>query len=407
MRAGGIATRIILLVVLLGVAAYFGIYIWNAAYDPVKTIPVGEYTVEDTIPLGGLFIRDELLIISRGGIVDLAIGEGERVARSQAVAAIYEDDTVMATKKEIAALDAQIALLEYTDRRSADAANTTKLDAQISSQLLEILEALSDRDLLGQEGRTLEFKSLILKRSLVYSSDPDALAGRMAALRAQRDELAAQLSSGIEYVYTDDSGTFSAFTDGYENILVPEILETLTPAQFDALPSLRENLAEGVFLGKLIRGFRWYYAAVLPNETASLLTEGRRVRVRVHNDYGGDLIMTLTSKRAGEDGRTVLIFESMDAMSETTMLRSQSAEIIYRTYSGIKIPRSAIRVTEEGVTGVYCSIGLQARFREVEIIYWGDNFYIVAYDPAKSGSLRPGDEVYVSGRDLYDGKIMK
>ena len=61
------------------------------------------------------------------------------------------------------------------------------------------------------------------------------------------------------------------------------------------------------------------------------------------------------------------------------------------------------------MTGVYCVVGAEARFKPVEVLYTGDNFLLVRSAPdltAEKLRLRSGDEVIVQARDLFDGKVV-
>ena len=67
------------------------------------------------------------------------------------------------------------------------------------------------------------------------------------------------------------------------------------------------------------------------------------------------------------------------------------------------------------VTGVYCMVGMKARFKPVDVLYSGDDFALVrsTLDTAEEVSktqeqirLRAGDEVIITAYDLYDGKVI-
>ena len=100
------------------------------------------------------------------------------------------------------------------------------------------------------------------------------------------------------------------------------------------------------------------------------------------------------------------------------MLRQQSAEIIRRSVSGIRVPTEALRAEKVAVdkegnrtvtegTGVYCVVGMEARFKPVKVLYYGDGFVLVrASSDAEKTRLRSGDEVIVTAKDLYDGKVV-
>ena len=85
------------------------------------------------------------------------------------------------------------------------------------------------------------------------------------------------------------------------------------------------------------------------------------------------------------------------------------------------MPIEAVRIREQTVTdedgnettvsetGVYCVVGVEARFKPVEVVYRGDSFVLVrstAESNQEKLRLRPGDEVIISATDLYDGKVV-
>ncbi len=66
-------------------------------------------------------------------------------------------------------------------------------------------------------------------------------------------------------------------------------------------------------------------------------------------------------------------------------------------------------------TGVYCIVGMKARFKPVDVLYSGEDFALVrstldtAEEVTKSQEkirLRAGDEVIITAYELYDGKVM-
>ena len=118
---------------------------------------------------------------------------------------------------------------------------------------------------------------------------------------------------------------------------------------------------------------------------------------------------------------------SQQHLDELTLLRQQSAEVIRQTTTGIRVPKEALRVRERTVTdedgnesvvsetGVYCMVGMKARFKPVDVLYSGDDFALVrsTLDTAEEVSktleqirLRAGDEVIITAYDLYDGKVI-
>lgn len=133
-----------------------------------------------------------------------------------------------------------------------------------------------------------------------------------------------------------------------------------------------------------------------------------------------DLTVSVASVGPEENGRAVVSFQSSSNLPQLTLLRQQSAQLIQKTTSGIRVPKEALRAAntkmdetgrrtvEEGL-GVYCIVGMEARFKPVEVVYNGDGFVLVrstANTDQEKLRLRPGDEVILAANDLYDGKVV-
>ena len=72
------------------------------------------------------------------------------------------------------------------------------------------------------------------------------------------------------------------------------------------------------------------------------------------------------------------------------------------------MPSNALRVSEDGVTGVYCLLGVRAKFKPVQVVFQGDGYMLVkaVADDSESSMLRRGDQVIVTAAELYDGKVV-
>ena len=213
--------------------------------------------------------------------------------------------------------------------------------------------------------------------------------------------------------------------DGYEQVLTPEILETLTPSSLTAVQA--DESLQSSEVGKLILGDDWYYAAVVSQANAETLSEARSMYLRFSKGVEQDLPVKVFHVSEAENGQVVVVLRGNTYLPELTLLRQQSAEVILGSLEGIRVPREALRAEKTSVdengqrvtteqTGVYCLVGMEARFKPVEVLYSGDGFALVRsiYDTASGdltssqevARLRDGDQVIVTGRDLYDGKVL-
>ena len=420
MKNSSLTSKLLAAALTLGVLAYFGVQIYRYVDDPFSTTLVYSYRVEDTLDISGYMVRQEQVLTGEsGGLMRLQKNEGERVSTGGVIASVYADQASLDRQNEMETLNDRIAQLEYAQETMLGAEVTLKLDNQISRTLLDYRAALAAGRLDAAEGRGQELRSLVLKRDYTYSGTED-LSGQISELKTQLQTLRKQAASSVKTIKSPRSGLFSA---------VVECLDTLTPSGLDTLTAgeIPANT------GKLILGDSWYYAGTLSAKDAETLknrsshmTGSERLYLRFTKNVDRDLEVELVSIGQEENGRCVAVFRGNTYLQELTLLRRQSAEIVLDSTDGIRVPRAALRSavrevtetdpeTEEettkqvSVTGVYCVSGAKAVFKPVEVLYTGEDYAVVrttADAEAEKLRLRPGDEVIVAARDLYDGKVI-
>lgn len=417
MKKGSLGTRLLAAVLLLGVGAYFGYQSLRYLENPLSTTVAYAYGVDEEIAVSGYVVRDELVLGDEpGGLLRLSRAEGERVSAGGTVASVYADQTSLSRQNEIDALEIRIGQLEYVRDAALSYEAFAKLDGQISQNLLELRTALSAGRLDTVDGRGGELRALVLKRDYTYSGSDD-LEGQLAVLRQELESLQRQSAGSVRRITAPVSGLYSAVVDGYENVLTPESIQELRPS---GLAAMQAEGGTASHVGKLILGDDWYYAASMRTEDIREMQESGKLAIRFSKDVDRDLEVEIQSVGWEENGRSVVIFQGKSNLSQITLLRQQSAEIVLNTITGIRIPREALRIvrqtvaqedgseTEVAVTGVYCMVGVKAVFKPVEILYNGEGFTLVrAASDRKSRLLRSGETVIVYANDLYDGKVLE
>lgn len=414
MKRTSFTTRILMLLVCLGVAVYFGYQSLRYLDDPLTTTAAYGYTVDETISASGYVVRSERVLEDEaGGLLRLARSEGERVSVGGTVASVYADQASLDRQNEIDALEARIGQLEYVQSASLSYEASAKLDSQIAQDLLAVRAALAGGRLDTVESRGGELRALVMKRDYTYSGDD--LDGQLESLRQELKELRRQAAGTTRRISAPASGLYSAVVDGYETVLTPESVLEMSPSQLSAV---QPDGAAGSHVGKLILGDSWYYAASLRAGEIKDLQEAGSISLRFSKDVARDLDVTIQSVSWEENGRSVVVFQGKYDLAQLTLLRQQTAEIILNTMSGIRVPQESLRVVPQAVTGedgeerevqttgVYCVVGVKAIFKPVKVLYSGEGFALVQPAGAKKRVLRSGDEVIVTARDLYDGKVV-
>lgn len=420
MKQGKSVITFAMAAIAVALVIYFGFYVAKVFSEPYTTALAYTYTSNDSAEAVGILVRQETVLPAQTGIVDVTRSEGEKVGVGQSVAQVYRDSQAQTNQADLEALADQIQLLEYSsDGGGVDSA--AKLDENILQAVtaLHAASGVGDYNQLEDQVRTL--KSTVLKRGYVYGNGlgSEELTQKLNDLKSQYAALKQQTSSSTSSVRAPQSGVFSTLVDGYETAVTPQTVFQLTPSSLSALLAGQGKEAGGG-VGKLITSTRWYFAAALPVSVAERLKEGSTATLRFSGDFDQDIDMRVDQIGEAEGDKSVAVFSTDRYLSQTTLLRQQTAELIFNSWSGLRIPKQALRMEKSTYTdketgqevqnnrlGVYALLGGRAEFKTVEVVTEGDAYYVVRSTTDESDALRAGDEVIVRATELYDGQLLE
>lgn len=421
MKQGSLIQKITIFFLFLGVSAYLAGAVWRSLQSPYTTVMCYAYTVDESAEATGLLVREEQVIPGKGGILDVLPDEGEKVGARQAVAMVYQSESALVRKREIKALTMEAEQLQDSIAKGDMGWDNARLDESIVTAIVGLKSSAATGDLTGLEDQSLSLKSLVLSRESTSSGSTVDAAGRIRAISGELQALQSASSQDTTAITVAVPGVFSAVSDGYENILTPQILGELTPSALDEFMARTPEAAAGA-VGRLITSSKWYFVANLPEATANRLTEGKKVTVRFSRDWSGDVSMTVERISAVQNGRCAVAFSSASYLSDTTLLREQTVDVVFYSSQGIRVPKKALRtetrtetdeetgkvIAEYQVTGVYVLTGAQSEFRPVTILADEGDYYLVT-SPENAGrrTLHSGDEIILGAEELFDGKVVR
>ncbi|MBQ3532177.1 MAG: hypothetical protein IJA51_00590 [Oscillospiraceae bacterium] len=393
--------RVLSIAVVIGVLAFFGVQLSQYFSNPLSTTLVYAASTEDALVAEGWIVRDEESFHTEGTLIH-HFREGEKVGMGQTLATAYGSAGALETVGELEEKELQLEQLEFALTSYLDTDAALKLDSSIMESLLLLRSDLADGDYATASENISQLKSDILKRDHPYS-DAAQIQEEISAVKKEISSLRNSLS-GAKAVRADEPGTYSAMCDGYETVLTPKLLAELTPSMLSSLLPKEDDAA----VGKLIYGSTWYFAAVLEEETVSRLYEDGNITVRFSKGLQQEVVMPILSVSQAENGKQVVVFSSDEYLAQITTLRRQSATLILDEYSGLRIPANALRMNQDGQTGVYCLVGHNAEFKPVDVVYRGEGYTLVRPSEGSTGGdvLRSGDEVIVTAGELFDGKVV-
>lgn len=404
MKQGKFYTKLILWIFLTAVVCYFGYYIFRTIYAPLITTTAIEYEAGTGSYTTGFVVRDESVVSSRYDITNLVVAEGERVSRGQILATGYLNADAQERQMQIESLENQLEQLQYAASYSNDAAGQALLDAEIQAQLINMSRNVSRRDLNSARDSSAALKGLTLRRMSAMDDDDDTLSQRISALQEELAQLNTASSVDTTVVTAGSSGYFSGTVDGYETVLTVDALGKLT---VDAFYALSPQDVEETAVGKIIAGDTWYYVTVVPSSELEGMAVGDTVPVTFTSQFYDSLSMTISRMGKDENGSRVLVLSCSYYMQDVTLLRQQSADVVFTSYAGLRVPKEAIRVNENAQAGVYVLEGNNAVWKSVNILYDNGESYVVELDKTSTAHLWPGDEIIVEAKNLYDGKVVR
>ena len=423
MKNTNLSTKLMMAAVVLTVLIYFGMNLTAYLSDPFSTTVAYEYTDRDAVTVSGYVIRDEQAIDAEGAYVYFSRSEGERVSRGGSVALTYSDQQTLDKANTVRALEDQLSQLLYARSLADGIHSTVSLDDDVDNALTAFHIARASGAICTGDDIAGAVRSAVLRHSYAYTGT-DELDRAIADLSAEISSLSAGLSSSTTAVRAPKSGLFSSMVDGYESVLTLDSIATMTPDDYRAIAP-----AEASGVGKMVYGSKWYFATLLQTADAKNLSRGDYVTLRFQTGLDRELTMKVERISEEDAGQKLVILSSDKSLNLTTLLRRQNAQIIFKNYTGIRVPRSAVRIVWETVTdengnpilnadgtekknqifGVYCMWGNTARFKKVEILWQEDEYMLVRSLQTNEVSrrLRAGDEVITAAADLYDGKVIE
>lgn len=420
MKENTLVNKVIIGVICLAVILYFAVYLALGFRNDLVTTTAYAYSVDVGTQASALLVRQEQVLSTSGQYVDILLDEGEKVAKGGKIALIHASQDSLDSRQTIQALEAEIQQLEYSLSTGTQTTNSSRLDEEVLSSMVAIRSLTSTGDLSTLEDSSLHLRTMVFQRDYVYGNTQAAnqIGQLIQDKQKELDALNASLSQASQTITAPTSGYFSGEVDGFESLVTPQMLSSLTISQLSDLLS-QEPAADQTALGKVVTDSTWYLAALIDQESVSGLLEGKSYQIAFSHDYYGTISMDL-ERLVSENGQTMAIFSTDTHISDTTLLRTQTVDIISQQLEGIRIPRQALRVLTETVTdedgnesqvnsyGVFTVVGTQAEWQEVKVLHSDDSFYLVEpVDETASSRLRAGDEIILNSTQVSDGMVVR
>lgn len=416
------AKNVFLFLLMIFLVIYAGFQILPSFSQKIEIENAMHVSLYGSIHTNGYIFRDETVIHGdSSGIPVTLIKDGDRLSKGQHFANVYSTKDYADLQKEVNAIDDKIRVLEKSVvELNAYVTDITKTDKEINDYFEGIFKDVSKGNLAGISSLEDSLLVSLNKRELIVSMTKGYEA-EITKLRTEKAYLESRISAVSRKLVAQTSGYYYGDTDGYEEEFTPEMLENLTFESFEELTRVSENadIKENSY-GKIVKSFIWYVVCEADKESVAAYRENAYYSLSFPSFSEDSVKMELQKIIKSTSEKTVLlVFRGNTAPEGFTYQRNQQVDIITNQYSGLAVPKEAVRVVN-GIRGVYILNGDIVRFRRIEIVFENDGYYITTLgkqqivadndqqteDEGLPPYLSLYDSVIVKGKNLFDGKII-
>ena len=401
-----IFSRLAMPLIIAAIVVYLICSAWMGVRDPFEFTVAYTDTMETSVETAGWVVRSEVAITGGEGMVQLKREEGEKVGQGQELAVVYQDESYVEKQEELLQTQTDLSALQYATYDQSPSG--VILDNQMLTAMTDLRTAASSGNYTGLSEQTETYRKLVLRREFLVSSEATAEMTQAAGqLQARYQELQAGQAQATT-VTAPVSGLFSSYVDGYESLLTPDSLVGLSPKDLAAFSQLTPQTDTNC-LGKLVTNAAWYYAITVPGEVIGRFSVGGNVDV-FFDSLSQTFPMEVDSVGEVQQGQAVVILRSTQNDTQAEDLRQESGRVIFYSSEGIRVPKEALRINDDGERGVYVVVSQKARFRPVSILAEDETSYLVKAAPINeedSRILKEGDEIVLAAEELYDGKVVR
>ncbi len=409
MRLGsGFKQRIAVGVVCVLIFLYTVYHIVGIFGEDVTTYAAGITTESNVLSYTGYIFRDEKVLTSNNkGLTKYLVSDGTKVAEGQKLAVVYEKN--QGEQNYIAKLDEYISILE-----SGADGNVGKVDIEDQRDTNDgaydaIIKLLSDGSTTGLD---YQAQKLLIGMNIVdglMHSDNTSSSELLARFKSERDRVFSASGSSVT-CSAANSGYFFSGVDGCESYFTLDAAENITLSDFAKLTDRAMTAKpKDEAYGKFSYSSEWAIVLPVKRDDIKNFETGKTYSALFAENSKTSLPLLLENIVIEDGSDTCLLVFSCDRQPEGFKFdRCQSVSITVDTVSGIYVPKNVV-VREDGKKGVYILLGSVVYFRYMEVLYEGNDYYLVRADSENDEThtyIRENDMIILTGQNLFDGRVL-
>ncbi len=320
------------------------------AVTPVASQTVELAVYEHKTAAQGFIIREEAPCYAQNsGKLYKNVSVGARIPKDTQVYTIFDESVSDDSIKELNTLDKKIADAQEESEAEAYGTTAVSVESEIAARAELVIEAAAENDVSKIAGYKRDINSLRSNGAVESSGD------RLENLQSQKQELQSGMGGAKEEGYAQISGVFTMYYDGFAELLDKDKVKEYSVEYLEGLAAPETVEAAGTeveaggFIGSVVNNHKWSVIAVTDTDEISKYEAGDSVMLRFKNIADSEqkgTIKYISSKEQNKDGKSFVLIECSDYFEGAFSYREAELEIVFESYSGYKVPSSAIRTSE-------------------------------------------------------------
>lgn len=362
----------IFIIIICTVAALILGYGIKYAVTPVSSQEVERATHEHMTNAKGYIVREELAYYAdRSGKLYKNVSVGARVSKDSILYTIYDGDVSDERIKELNTLDKKINQTREEKYAEAYDSASISVESEIASRTAQIIKAARENNVSKISNYKQDINSLRNQGTVISSDD------RLRELEMQKRSLEMQLGGSKGERYAESSGVFTTYSDGYEEFLREDKFEEYTVGYLESLeePQIKETASDivssGDFVCSVVNNHVWSVLLIVNTDNIKDIKTGKTLTLRFNNIAGEEkkgTVKYISTEEQNKDGKSFIVVECEDYFEGAFSYRAVDVDIIFKRYSGYKVPVQAVRTDGNGykVIGIVDNKQLECK---VDVLY--------------------------------------
>lgn len=327
--------------------------------------------------------------------------EGEKVANGDPIFRYYStNEEKLKTNIDDLNNKIQEAMLGQNNLFPAD---IKAIENQIENKI-DGLKSKNDIQEIAENKKDID--TYITKKSKI-AGDLSESGSYINSLIQEKERYQSELKSNSEYVNAPMSGVVSYRVDNLEEVLTPTKFETLNKDILNNLDlKTGQIVATSNEMGKVINNYECYIATVIKSKEATEASLGKKVKLRLSTQ--DEVKSTIEYISEQEDGSVLIVFKINDCVEKLIDYRKISFDIIWWSFEGLKVPKSAI-IYDNGLSYVIRNRAGYYNKILVKILKESENYCVVdsyEYEELKNMGYSQSDINNIKEISIYDEIII-